>query len=139
MDVLVKFYSKVRPFGFWGPVRREAERRGAVPVNDPMPRIDVMNGFITVVFQVSLALIPFYLFLRELDLMSLWIGVCIGARGRPLFHLVQESSISATKSEDTVMKKPDRPSDLQRPSGPRLAMEVGRRMLPKPLPHSATP
>jgi len=77
MDVLVKFYSKVRPFGFWGPVRREAERRGTVPVNDPMPRIDIMNGFITAVFQVSLALIPFYLFLREFDLMSLWIGVAL--------------------------------------------------------------
>ncbi len=77
MDVLVKFYSKIRPFGFWGPVRHEAERRGLVPVNDPMPRIDVMNGFITAVFQVSLALIPFYFFLREYNLLGLWIGIAL--------------------------------------------------------------
>jgi SSS family solute:Na+ symporter len=65
MEVLLKFYSKVRPFGVWKPVRLEAERRGLVPVNDPMPRIDVLNGFVTIFFQIGLALIPFYLFLRQ--------------------------------------------------------------------------
>ena len=30
MDHLVRFYLQSRPVGFWGPVRREAERRGAV-------------------------------------------------------------------------------------------------------------
>ena len=65
MEVLVKFYSKVRPFGFWKPVRLEAERRGLVPVNDPMPKIDMLNGFITMFFQIGLALVPFYMFLRQ--------------------------------------------------------------------------
>jgi SSS family solute:Na+ symporter len=80
IDVLVKFYSKVRPFGVWKPVRLEAERRGTVPVNDPMPRIDMMNGGITVVFQISLALIPFFLFLRQWSSLGIWIGVavCLG-------------------------------------------------------------
>jgi SSS family solute:Na+ symporter len=75
MDVLVKFYSKVRPFGFWKPVRLEAERRGLIPVNDPMPRIDILNGFLTMFFQVGLALTPFYLFLREWPAL---IGSAIG-------------------------------------------------------------
>jgi Na+/proline symporter len=75
MEVLVKFYSKVRPFGFWKPVRLESERRGLVPVNDPMPKIDILNGLLTAVFQVSLALIPFYLFLRRWNNMSLWLGI----------------------------------------------------------------
>lgn len=74
MDTLVAFYAKVRPFGFWGPVRKEAERRGLVPVNDRMPSIDLLNGGITVVFQMSLALVPFYLFLREWSLMGLWLA-----------------------------------------------------------------
>jgi SSS family solute:Na+ symporter len=77
MDVLVKFYARVRPFGFWKPVRLEAERRRLVPVNDPMPRIDVLNGFITVFFQGSLALIPFYLFLREWGPMGMWIAAAL--------------------------------------------------------------
>jgi solute:Na+ symporter, SSS family len=75
MDVLVKFYSKVRPFGFWKPVRLEAERRGLVPVNDPMPKIDMLNGGITVVFQISLALVPFYMFLRRWTEMGIWFCV----------------------------------------------------------------
>lgn len=78
MDVLVKFYSRVRPFGFWNPVRLEAERRGLVPANDPLPRIDILNGFITVFFQVSLALVPFYLFLRNWTMMALWTGIALG-------------------------------------------------------------
>lgn len=65
IDTLVKFYSKVRPFGFWKPVRLEAERRGLVPRNDSMPRIDILNGILTAFFQVALALLPFYFFLRN--------------------------------------------------------------------------
>jgi hypothetical protein len=72
MEVLVKFYAKVRPFGFWGPVRRECVRRGLVPANDKMPRMDVLNGFITAGFQFSLAVLPFYLFLRNWKQLGIW-------------------------------------------------------------------
>ncbi|MEW5800382.1 MAG: hypothetical protein AB1728_15395 [Bacteroidota bacterium] len=77
MEVLVKFYSKVRPFGVWKPVRMEAEKRGLVPVNDPMPKIDILNGGLTAVFQVSLALIPFHLFLQRWNEMVLWLIVAV--------------------------------------------------------------
>lgn len=77
MEVLVKFYSKIRPFGFWKPVRLEAERRGLVPINDSMPRTDVMNGFITIFFQGALALIPFFLFLRQWNQMYLSLGILV--------------------------------------------------------------
>ena len=81
MEVLVKFYSKVRPFGFWKPVRLISEQRGLVPVNDIMPKMDILNGLISVVFQVSLALISFYFFLRKFDSMSLWIAVALTLAG----------------------------------------------------------
>lgn len=77
IEVLVKFYSKVRPFGVWKPVRMEAEKRGLVPVNDPMPKIDILNGGLTAVFQVSLALIPFHLFLQRWNEMVLWLIVAV--------------------------------------------------------------
>lgn len=77
MEILVKFYSKVRPFGFWKPVRKEAERQGLIPVNDTMPRYDMLNGVITIFFQISLALIPFFLFLRKWSKMSLWMLICL--------------------------------------------------------------
>ena len=77
MEILVKFYSKVRPFGFWKPVRLEAEKQGLIPVNDPMPRYDILNGIITIFFQVSLALIPFFLFLKQWSKMMLWTVICL--------------------------------------------------------------
>ncbi|MEK6754633.1 MAG: hypothetical protein AABZ02_00625 [Bacteroidota bacterium] len=42
-----------------------------------MPRIDILNGILTVFLQVSLALIAFYLFLREWGLLSFWIGITL--------------------------------------------------------------
>jgi len=78
MEVLVKFYAKVRPFGFWGPVRRECVRRGLVPEKDKMPRIDMLNGLVTAVFQFTLAILPFYLFLRNWKQLGLWGGGAVG-------------------------------------------------------------
>jgi len=72
MEILVKFYSRVRPFGLWGPVRREAVRRGLVPARDPMPRMDALNGGLTMIFQFSLAMLPFYLFLRNWKQLGIW-------------------------------------------------------------------
>ncbi len=78
MDVLVSFYSRVRPFGFWKPVREQAEQRKQVPVNDKMPRIDILNGFISAAFQMSLAIIPFYVFLRRWTNVYIWSVVLAG-------------------------------------------------------------
>lgn len=77
-EVLVKFYARVQPFGFWKPIRLEAERRGLVPVNNCMPKIDLMNGFIASAFQLSLGIIPFYMFLRNWSQLLLWSFICIG-------------------------------------------------------------
>ncbi|MGQ9590926.1 MAG: sodium:solute symporter family transporter [Planctomycetota bacterium] len=72
MDALVEFYARVRPFGFWGPVRREAVRRGLVPERDPMPAIDIANGFLTAAFQFSLAALPFSALIERWRDAALW-------------------------------------------------------------------
>ena len=74
MEVLVKFYARVRPFGFWGPVRRECVRRGLVPERDKMPKIDMLNGLVAAVFQFTLAILPFYLFLRNWEQLGIWLA-----------------------------------------------------------------
>jgi Na+/proline symporter len=76
-ELLVKFYARVRPFGFWKPIRLEAERRGLVPPNDRMPRIDMLNAVIASVFQLTLGIIPFYMFLREWTQVWIWSGICL--------------------------------------------------------------
>ncbi len=78
MEILVRFYSRVRPFGFWGPVRREAARRGLVPERDSLPAIDAWNGLVTAFFQFSLALVPFSMFLRRWSAFFVWLGVALG-------------------------------------------------------------
>jgi hypothetical protein len=59
-DMLVKFYANVRPFGVWGPVRRQAVAAGLVPARDPLPWLDALNGVLTMVLQVALCLDAFY-------------------------------------------------------------------------------
>ena len=71
-DVLVDFYSRIRPFGFWGPIRRKAVEQGLVPANDKMPQIDALNGLLSMVFQFGLALVPFCFFLRKWNLGIAW-------------------------------------------------------------------
>lgn len=76
-EVLVKFYARIRPIGFWKPIRLEAERRSLVPVDDRMRHIDLLNGFLASFFQLTLGIIPFYLFLRNWTQALLWSGICL--------------------------------------------------------------
>lgn len=85
MDVLVRFYSNVRPFGVWGPVRVLAVKRGLVPADDRMPTMDMVNGVLCCVFQFCLATIPFYLFLRHWAQMWVWLGVLACVAGMLYF------------------------------------------------------
>ena len=78
METLVRFYVKVRPFGVWGPIRREAARRGLVPAKDPMPTMDVVNAVVASFFQLCLGIIPLYMFLKDWTNMSLWLALCAG-------------------------------------------------------------
>jgi SSS family solute:Na+ symporter len=71
-EILCNFYSRIRPFGVWGPIRRLAEERGLVPKKDRMPTIDALNGLLTAGFQLSLALVPFYCFLRIWEQAFIW-------------------------------------------------------------------
>ena len=77
METLVRFYAKIRPFGVWGPVRREAIRRGLVPADDREPTFDVINSVIASFFQLCLAVIPFYTFLHDWPNAGLWLVLCL--------------------------------------------------------------
>jgi hypothetical protein len=59
-------------------VRREAARRGLVPAKDTMPAMDALNGLLTAVFQLGIALFVFYLFLRRWPSFVTWVAVTIG-------------------------------------------------------------
>jgi len=64
-EVLEPFYTQVRPWGLWGPVRRKVLARDAsFRVNRNMPR-DMANVAVGIVWQVPLVTIPLYMVLRD--------------------------------------------------------------------------
>ncbi len=75
-EVLLRFYASVRPFGVWGPVRRDAAARGLVPVRDPQPWFDVLNGFLSMGLQVALCLVAFFALLGRTD-SAIAAGLCV--------------------------------------------------------------
>lgn len=80
-SVLVDFYARVQPFGCWKPIRELAIQQGRVAQDDNIPTWDFVNGLITMVFQFSLALIPFYAFLRQWSKSVLWAAIFIVTAG----------------------------------------------------------
>ena len=46
-----------------------------MPAQDHLPRLDVLNALLTAIFQLALALVPFYLFLRRWPQLWIWLGV----------------------------------------------------------------
>ena len=78
MDVLVKFYAKIQPFGFWGPVRREAEKRGLVKRHNKQPIFDAINLPLSAAFQVCFAFIIFFLMIRQWEKLWLWGSLLVG-------------------------------------------------------------
>jgi len=60
-EILIKFYARIRPFGFWSPVRKECIKRQLISSKDYLPAIDGLNGILTAVLQFGLALLAFIL------------------------------------------------------------------------------
>jgi SSS family solute:Na+ symporter len=77
MNVLVKFYTHVRPFGFWKPVRNAAMEQGLIKRGDKTQYLDALNLLLICVFQFSLAMIPFYAFLRKWPNFFLSVGLTL--------------------------------------------------------------
>jgi len=65
MDILIKFYAHVHPFGFWKPVREAAIAKGLVRRGELTPCLDALNLIVASAFQMFLAMMPFYAFLRD--------------------------------------------------------------------------
>ncbi|MGA2649178.1 MAG: sodium:solute symporter family protein [Terracidiphilus sp.] len=72
--VLMDFYRRVRPWGFWGPVLRK------VLAEDPSFKRnkdffrDVFNVAVGIVWQVSLVALPLYIVIREWDRVAMAAG-----------------------------------------------------------------
>lgn len=67
MEMLKAFYRRVRPWGFWGPVRDAVLREDpAFPVNRDFRR-DAFNIVVGTAVQTALVALPIYVVLRRFD------------------------------------------------------------------------
>lgn len=74
-DVLKKFYSQVRPWGFWGPVRKMIAREEPEFHGNTTFGRDMFNCAIGIAWQIALSAMPVFLVIRELH--SFWACVVV--------------------------------------------------------------
>jgi Na+/proline symporter len=78
-EVLMDFYSRVRPWGFWGPILKKV--RAADPSfkkNNDFFR-DIFNIAVGIVWQVSLVALPLYVVIQEFARAAITLGVILAA------------------------------------------------------------
>jgi SSS family solute:Na+ symporter len=76
--VLMDFYRRVRPWGFWGPIL--AKVRAEDPAFKPNPDFarDMFNIAIGIVWQISLVALPLYIVIKEFDRAAITLAIILG-------------------------------------------------------------
>jgi Na+/proline symporter len=74
-EVLKKFYRQVRPWGFWGPVRKKIAAEEPSFQGNTTFRRDMANCAVGIVWQVALSAMPVFLVIREIR--SFWISLVV--------------------------------------------------------------
>jgi len=64
-ETLMNFYSRVRPFGFWGPVRKMLAEAGEDPGRPPQDRLDIPVAIVATAFFIALYLLMMDLVLHN--------------------------------------------------------------------------
>ncbi len=76
-EAVKEFYKKTRPWGFWGPIKREvmAEDPSFVPNQDG--KRDTVNILVGIVWQFSQVVIPIYFMIRENYEAMVWVIILV--------------------------------------------------------------
>jgi Na+/proline symporter len=74
-EVLMNFYKKTRPWGFWGPVLKKVQ--AADPSFKPNPDFfrDMFNIVVGIVWQTALVAMPVYFVIREYERAEIAAGI----------------------------------------------------------------
>jgi len=103
--VLMDFYRRVRPWGFWGPVLKKvlAEDPGFKRNKDFFR--DMFNIVVGIVWQISLVALPIYIVLQEYDRVALTLAVALVTSAILKFtwydHLV-EREVETDKADEWI-------------------------------------
>jgi hypothetical protein len=76
--VLIDFYKRVRPWGFWGPVlKRVLQEDPTFKRNKDFFR-DMFNIAVGITWQIALVALPLYIVIREYSRAALAAGIILG-------------------------------------------------------------
>ena len=78
-EVLMDFYRRVRPWGFWGPVLKKvlAEDPGFKRNKDFLR--DMFNIVVGIVWQIALVALPLYIVIKEFQRAAITLAVVLGS------------------------------------------------------------
>lgn len=74
-EVLKSFYKKVRPWGFWGPIKEKVIAENPDFKENKAFSRDMFNVVIGTIWQLSLVVMPIYLVIREMVPLAIGFGV----------------------------------------------------------------
>jgi SSS family solute:Na+ symporter len=76
-DVLRKFYSSVRPWGFWDPIYEKVKADQPHFKKNRGFKRDMLNSIVGIAWQMSMVVMPIYLVIREYQSMVVSIAVFV--------------------------------------------------------------
>ena len=76
-EVLKKFYSSVRPWGFWKPIYEKVKAEHPDFQKNIDFKRDMVNCVVGITWQMSMVLMPIYLVIREFGSMSIAMSVFV--------------------------------------------------------------
>ena len=74
-EVLMDFYKKTRPWGFWNPIRDKVVAADPDFVPNQDFKRDVLNILIGIVWQMTLVIMPIYLIIKEWNAFFICLGI----------------------------------------------------------------
>jgi solute:Na+ symporter, SSS family len=76
-EVLLNFYTRTRPWGWWGPIREAAQRRD--PSFQPNRNFawDVLNVLIGIVWQTAFVTLPIYVVIHHWNEAAICLAVIL--------------------------------------------------------------
>ena len=109
-NVLLEFYKRTRPFGFWGPIRKKIARDTMEKINKENRR-DIFSTFMAVPWQVILFLTFMAVILKRWD-QFFWLVIVLAALSIGLYfnwfrHLSTEVKVD-DKLSDSDLKRSQR-------------------------------
>lgn len=76
-DVLRKFYSSVRPWGFWDPIYEKVKAEQPQFKKNRGFKRDMLNSIVGIAWQMSMVVMPIYLVIGEYQSMAVSISVFV--------------------------------------------------------------